>query len=182
MVERSNAHAGKLAEAAARDIAPQLEQFLRTRYRLVRDHDDLVQQTLSDLFRYLLNRNASETPPDELRALAFSILKRRVSDRFREEARNFALRSCHPGDHESLAPSTETVASYRELLTTVLGFIAEMNENDRSLLLNEAIGSERALAMPAAERQRLSRLRGQLRQLLLRKGVSPQDIKEDTHD
>lgn len=182
MVERSNRDAGKLAEAAALDIAPQLKQFLRTHYRLVPDHDDLVQQALGDLFRFLLNRSGSGTSPDELRALAFAILKRRVSDRFREDAKKFALQSRNQGGQESLAPSTETVAGYRELLAAVLGFIAEMDEDDRSLLLNEAVGSERNQAMPPVERKRLSRLREQLRQLLLLKGVSRQDMKEDTHD
>lgn len=182
MVERSNSNAGKLAEAAALDIAPQLKKFLRTHYRLVPDHDDLVQQTLANLFRYLLNRSGFETSPDELRALAFAILKRRISDRFREDAKRFALQNSSNSGQESFAPSTETVAGYRELLATVLGFIAEMDEDNRSLLLNEAVGSERTQAMPPAERKRLSRLREQLRQLLLRKGVSRQDMKEDTYD
>ena len=181
MVERGDPTAGRLTDAVVHDLVPQLRQFLRARYRLVSDHDDLVQQALSDLHQYLSEGAFSAKSSQDLTALAFTILKRRIADRFRSEAKHFALSSTtHVHSQEPLAPSAETVVSYRELLATVIGFIAEMEESDRSLLLNEAAGPERTAPMPPAERQRLSRLRAQLRNLLQQRGVSPQDMKEDS--
>ena len=183
MAERGDRLARELVETAARDLAPELRRFLRSRYRLVSDPEDLVQETLSDLYRHLLGRDAAQVSNDELRALSFTILKNRVADRYRAEARAFAAKSAAgEQDIEAAAPSSERVAGYRELLTLVLGFMATMDESDRSLLWNEAVGSDRTAGLGAADRQRLSRLRARLRRLLLARGVSPQDMKEDSDD
>jgi DNA-directed RNA polymerase specialized sigma24 family protein len=167
---------GGAIELAARVIAPDLRRLLRSRYRLVPDHDDLIQDTLLDLQVYLRTREL-DGPPDSLRALAFTILKRRVMDRFREEAKSYAA-GVIDASPEPTTQSAETVASYRQLLVAVLGLIARMDPADRDLLLDEAAGSDRQSAMSAATRQRLSRLRGQLREFLRQKGVSPGDLKE----
>jgi DNA-directed RNA polymerase specialized sigma24 family protein len=179
LVEPSNIDGNRLTDALVRVLEPQLKQYLRSRYRLVADHEDVVQETLADLHHLLVNRGNERLSIDSLTGLAFVILKRRVADRYRGGAKDFALAALAPSREEPLAPSSETVASYRELLLTVLGFIATMDPSDRSLLLDQAIGIERT-AMPPAERKRLSRLRAQLRDQLERRGVSPQDFKEDS--
>lgn len=184
LAEDSTHNVGGLADSSARVLTPALRQFLRSRFRLVSDHEDLVQQTLSDLHRFLLTRLPKRPyAEDETRALAFSILKRRVADRFRNEARSFAALELGRARNElSLEPSAETVAGYRELLGTVLNFIAEMDGADRQLLLSEALGTDRSGSLPPADRQRLSRLRERLRKRLAGLGVSSEDMKPESHD
>lgn len=175
MDDSSSDEVSKTLEWAAREIAPDLRRLLKARYRLVADHDDLVQQTLLDLRDYI-GRNDQKEPVD-LRRIAFTILKRRLIDRFRGDAKA-AADAVAGRAPEPLAPSTETVVSDRQLLFAVLGFIAEMAPQDRDLLLDEASGTERAGPMPPAMRQRLSRLRAQLRDFLQAKGVSASELRE----
>ena len=181
MVEQSKPAVGGLTEADARALEPQLRKFLRARYRLVSDHDDLIQQVLGDLHLYLVKGALVARSIDDMTALAFTILKRRIIDRFREEAKHFAYVTKTYATSETVAPSAETVVTYKELLATVMNFMASMNESDRTLLFITTTGTERTAPMTPAERQRLSRLRAQLRSLLLQQGVSPQDIKKDFH-
>ena len=65
------------SEQRFESIRTELRNFLRRRYRLLaNEHEDLLQQTLADLFEATQSRLAP-VPDEELTALAYAILRRR---------------------------------------------------------------------------------------------------------
>jgi DNA-directed RNA polymerase specialized sigma24 family protein len=140
-----------------------LREHLRGRFRLLLHiEDDLVQQTLIDLDRFLASRT-EPVPDDELRAVGYTIFTRRIADTFRAEAREKALWSLTADSlEERQSPSAETVVRYRRMLVSVLRRIGAMAPEDQTLLLREVMpGSESGPQSPN-DRKRLSRLRKEL--------------------
>lgn len=169
------------AERAARILAPQLAAQLRRRYRmLASDHDDLVQEVLENFVRFLDSHAGRLPPEEEWAAIASTMLKRRIADRFRRSLREVS-RSIDETDDDAAevadtAAPVDEVVRYRRLLSAVLGLLAEMSDADRALLLDEAMPEEAREPMSASDRKRLSRLRDRLREgLRLRFGVAPDD-------
>jgi len=147
-------------------VRAELGNYLRRRYRLLaNEHDDLVQQTLSDLFEATQKR--SEPIPDEaLTALAYAILKRRIVDRFRRETRSviedmpsYELPEPHDGG------SFDDRMHYRRLLRAVLVLVDELTPDQQALVLDESASDADGPRTPA-QRQQLRRLREQLRNRL----------------
>jgi DNA-directed RNA polymerase specialized sigma24 family protein len=165
-------------------VAPVLRQHLRRRCRLLAgEHDDLVQQALEDLLRYLVTRLASPPAQAEWAALALTILKRRVADRFRAAATQAARNVEHTEDEaleEISDPGAllDEIVQYRRLLATVLRLLTELPPSDQALLLDEVDPARPSTTAPSTstERKHLSRLRERLRQQLQQRfGVAPED-------
>jgi DNA-directed RNA polymerase specialized sigma24 family protein len=177
----AKARADRLVQLAASDIVPDLRAMLRGRYRLLAHlQDDLIQQTLSDLHGYLLAASKPDMSDEDLRAITFSILKRRVADAFRDDARRRALNEAldEPAS-EPTAPSAERVVRYRRMLQAVLRHVGELDPGDQALLLAEVTPGAEAGAMSPAQRKRLSRLRERIRAALERElGATPSDYLE----
>jgi DNA-directed RNA polymerase specialized sigma24 family protein len=174
--------ANRANEALAR-LSPLLRDHLRARYRLlIHLEQDLVQQTLADLFA-LLGRRTALPSDDELSALAFTILKRRVADLFRSEARSRAWQELGSEPlQEAESPSAERVARYRRLMALVLSQIGELPPDDQRLLLADVTPGSSNDAFSASERQRLSRLRKQLRTTIQREVGAPLEQYLGGHD
>jgi hypothetical protein len=106
---------------------------------------------------------ASEAPSSadvaRFQALARLVCKRRVYDRLRQ---HYAARDRVPLPGPTVGISAEQQASDREILRLVAGALDDLPVEDRELIIR---GMERAhgeLALSAAERMRLSRLRRHL--------------------
>jgi hypothetical protein len=118
----------------------------------------------------------------EIQRIGFSILRRRVADAFR--ARILAW-----NDSEALdqVPDTaggadvERVSEYSKLLRVVMGLLAALDRESRDLVVRG--GNARAegdAALSDAERQKLSRLRTELkRQLMERFDIDVTSLLKD---
>ena len=163
-------------------LSPPLRQFLRRRYRLLAsEHDDLVQQTLEGFLRFVSARADRAPPAEEWPAIARTILKRRIADRFRDSALHAAVAIEDLDDNAQelvdQGADVDDVVRYRRLLSAVAVLISEMNSADQALLLDEvAPTSAPPVAMSSTDRKRLSRLRESLRERLrLKFGVEPDE-------
>lgn len=179
MTEPIPASTSLLTNAAIESISQALQKFVRSHYGLIANHDDLVQQGLSDLLDWLAARPLQTLVNTELTALAITIIKRRVADQYRTKLNEFANVELSETVSGTLSvPSTEHVVSYRQLLAVVLKAISNMTEVDRVLLLEAAQRDVPKRTMSDNERQRLHRLRAQLRLKLQEQGISMQDMRE----
>lgn len=164
-------------------VAPVLRQLLRRRYRLLaQDHDDLVQQTLEDLLRFVASRSGAPLREAEWPAVGVTILKRRIADRFREATARASISIEEMTDVVSTMDDpyaiVDAIVQYRTLLATVLRLVAQLPSADQALLLEELDPSAADSApMSSTTRKHLSRLRQRLRQQLESKfGVAPEDV------
>ena len=165
--EGEDASIHRLTDEVVRELRPRLRQYLRSRYRALPDQEDVVQETLVDLHRAVATYRLSDDVDQSISRLAFAILSRRAADRYRRQLREAILVDLDPEDeHNPISPSAEAVASYRQLLTIAMEFIATLRPEDRSLLLDQAVGVVRQDAQSPALRKRLSRLRAELREVL----------------
>lgn len=150
------------------EVSVALRSFLRRHYRLLaNEHDDLLQQTLADLFEST-RRTRAPLPDDELNALAYSILKRRIVDRFRRETRSVVENidpAVVPEPHDE--GTFDVRMHYRRLLRAVLLLVNELSPEQQALLLDEAPPVRAGRARSAAQRQQLRRLRESLRMRLV---------------
>lgn len=138
---------------------------LRGRYRaLAPDHEDLVQQTLSDVHRYFTNNRTWPDEEADVDRVAFTILRRRVVDRVRS---NFS--SPESGSSDDLrdvvsdVPAVDAVVRFRRLLHLVMQELEGLGEADRDSLLDETLDRSNDAPKAPNERQRLSRARARLR-------------------
>jgi DNA-directed RNA polymerase specialized sigma24 family protein len=158
------------------ELSSRLTAYLRANARyLADDHEDLVQQTLMGL----LHRGGPGVQ-NELHSMpfAFSILRRRIADRYRELVRA-SVETSLVDAAETPAQDVADGAVYEELLGTALSMIGKMEVRDRDLLLDHALKT-RATPWTDAERQQLRRLRLRLRdQLAGRLRMSPREILKD---
>lgn len=158
-------HAHGALDRRLQQIGVELREYLRRRYRLLAaEHDDLLQQAIVDLFEATRHTH-DHLPDDELTALAHSILKRRIVDRFRRETRN-VVDNIEPGvvpdPHDE--DSFDARMHYRRLLRAVLLLVDRLNTQQQALLLDDEIpGDTLGAARSPAQRQQLRRLRQLLR-------------------
>ncbi|MEO8922159.1 MAG: hypothetical protein ABI330_04940 [Caldimonas sp.] len=147
-------------------VRAELRNYLRRRYRLLaNEHEDLLQQTLSDLFEATQKRG-EPIADEELTALGYAILKRRIVDRFRRETRSVI--EDLPSDESSEPHDDGTFDDrmhYRRLLRAVLVLVDELTPDQQALVLDESASDADGPRTPA-QRQQLRRLREQLRSRL----------------
>jgi len=160
------------------EIRDALQQYGRSRFpALHNDVDDLVAQSLSDLWEFLgrqadagLNRRSPrpESTPDPtiLRKVAFTIFKRRAVDALRGPAKRWAIESLEaieemPADSEGT--QFERAILLQKMLQVCIAELAEASVQDRALFaLATGFGRQQDGAMDARSRQRLHRLRERL--------------------
>ena len=148
-------------------LRPRWAAWLRLRHRALGHlHADILQDASVDLVHYLSRNSASAATDEDVARIGFTILRRRVADEFRSKALRWA-EGAAPDDLPATNPSTdpEQVLRYTSLLRTVIGQLARLDRASRELLLRGETGSEAPLT--DAQRQRLSRLRTDLRRRLL---------------
>jgi DNA-directed RNA polymerase specialized sigma24 family protein len=166
----SEKHAPGDLDALLKEIRPQWLAWLRRRHAgLAARHEDIVQEASEDLARYLLGVATDERTDAEIRRIGFSILRRRVADVFRE--RVLAWNASLPLDQ---VPDTaghadlERVLEYRTLLRVVMGLLASLDRESRDLIIrghDPSIPDD--IPLSDAERQKLARLRAELRRQLM---------------
>lgn len=156
------------------NIERELRKHLFHRLPSRRDtHDDLVNETLLAVSEWMRTHGSpglsSEPNPsidDERHALmAFSkvVLKRRIADQFRLDAREWTRRldmdSNQLAGVAQEAPAIEHDVLIRRMLEITIAVLAKMPREDRDLIAFTAGGAEGARALTARERQRLRRAR-----------------------
>lgn len=150
-----------------RQVSVALRNYLRRHYRLLsNEHDDLIQQTLADLVQ--AQPAAEGMPEGELTALAYTILKRRLVDRFRLAARDIVDTvepSALPEPHDE--GTFDARMHYRRLLRAVLILVSDLDPAQQALLLEETMPGTGGGTRSPAQRQQLRRLRELLRRRLL---------------
>jgi len=162
------------------DLLTRWRRWLRLRHRSLESaHEEIVQDASADLVEYLAEPSRRDLPDEEVRRIGFTILRRRVADIFRSRAvRKFedVPLDVLPATDPSSNP--EEVETYVRLLRAVVSIIAKLDGPSRELLLRkEASGGSRDKPLTDAERQRLSRLRTELkRQLAEKYGVNIEQI------
>jgi DNA-directed RNA polymerase specialized sigma24 family protein len=145
--------------------------WLRIRHREIRvQHQDLVQDAAEDLIRWIDSRMAKPPTEDEIRAVGFRILQRRVADVFRDKVAHWADikdSEVEQIDFSTTANPTKAI-SHAQLIKALVRLLARLRPDDRDLLLGRELGSvTQDPPVSAASRQRLHRLRSQLRESLL---------------
>jgi len=148
----------------ARRLMAVLSSYLRTRARgLAADHDDLIQQTLTDLYRLEQLPGRTQHRDEDGTRRAIAILRRRIADRYRERSRDVVIR--HAAEEISFTVDDDIagVLAQRRLLRRALAFIAGLEDRDRRLLLSRMNEARTDRAQTSAERKQLSRLRARLR-------------------
>ena len=152
-----------------------LLRHVRTRLPGLSDlHADLVQETLLGLTQELRRRpdsypaswrrNPSGPPePDRghFRALAITILRRRIADRFDAQTREWSSRVLR-GEDEPAHDRPEQRHVVKQLYAVLLEALRTESEEDRSLLIRAELEPGDHPPLSAAERQRLHRLRQRL--------------------
>ena len=165
----------------------QLQRLLRARanghFPALRGHaDDLINQTLQDLWRFASRRPElfDKLEPsvgedlvgeawDHVSRVALAILSRRAADLYRHEAARWAKESLsEPNDDVALAVQSGDASLPRQLLlrqmlTVCIAELAHFSPKDREILWSVVGESgDRSPPRTEAERQRLSRLRKRL--------------------
>ena len=162
---------GPLTSAEAASVAEIARRYIRAHYRALPEQEDLVQETLVGLLQHLAGRGNPTLDPDQLAAIALTILKRRIADRFRQSVRSI-VDTLSPEALPSVAHplTTENVVSQRKMLLAVLVAILELSEEDRDLVMRgELSGSERDGPLTTAQRKRVSRIRMRLKDILAKR-------------
>lgn len=170
-------HTTKMAErpAGLESILASLQSdwrgWLRSRHRrLAALHQDLIQQASADLLEWLGKRE--ELPSEEdVRRVGFTVLARRAMDAYREEVKRWSQAQSEEREErpEPIDPGPESAFQYAQLLRAITHLLSQMPREDRELILRDELleGSDDFKAMTARERQRLHRLRQELRSKLL---------------
>jgi hypothetical protein len=140
---------------------------LRRHSRLMSSHDDILQLTARDL---LAAAGVGSEPLEDgdVRRLGSAILKRRIADAYRTEVRRWARHEPLEDDQHIAADvnsDPERVAHFSMLLRSVVGLMADLDIEDRELLLRSLRDDISLKAMTDAERKQLSRVRERLRRL-----------------
>lgn len=147
-----------------------LRNYGRSRFPSLRDEvDDLVAQTITDLWEYLNTYSGdgkNGLDEDSIRKISFSIFKRRVVDFFRRNARRWALSVDDAPEIETVGTEpvdNSTLLLYKRALKICLAELSLVADEDK-LLLSIVVddGDEAASARTPRERQRLHRLRKRL--------------------
>lgn len=154
-------------DALLEELLPRWRRWLSLRYRsLVALHPEIVQDASADLVEYLSRARERTLADDEVRKIGFTILRRRAADAVRsralEVAEDVPLDSLPTTDPSA---NPEEVENYARLLRAVVRLLAKLDRPARELLLRGEDGRS-GTALSDAERQRLSRLRADLRREL----------------
>ncbi len=164
-----------LTKKQCEELRAKLRHYGQSRLPALHEEvDDLVSQTLSDLWEYL-----ERIPKDQAvdaqstHRIAFSIFKRRAVDIFRKNAKQWALNMEDISETEQADPRPyDAIKSdlYEKMLRICIAELAQVPKTDRVLLaLIAGIGHESIRAMDARDRQRLHRLRQRLASAIRRK-------------
>jgi len=155
-----------------------LQDYGRSRFAALRGEiDDLVAQSLADLWAYLKRepdtneRDAKASMDIEaptLRRLAFTIFKRRAADAYRQGAKRWVTDSLESDEAKNNIADTSGVdahraALFRRMLQVCIAELADAPAEDRTLLaVASGLSGSGGRAMSARDRQRLRRLRMRL--------------------
>lgn len=149
-------------------LHPRWMAWLRLYHRsLDQVHSEILQDASADLIQYLSRHERSVHSDEDISRIGFTILRRRVADEFRSRTIQWA--EDFPMDelpNTDLSNNPEEILRYSNLLRAVIGLMAKLNKPSRELLLRGEYG---AVDVPLSdtERQRLSRLRAELRRQLV---------------
>jgi hypothetical protein len=167
--QRVNTSPDILQQALA-EAYPQWRSWLRFRYpTLASHHPDFIQDAAADLTEYVRAGRPERFTHSDLSRIGFAILKRRVVDHFRAATSRWADRVAAVNSSDRASdPDPAEPATYAQVLPLVVAYVARLSATDRDLLIRHSDAIEHRNPMTGAERQRLSRLREQLRDYMQR--------------
>jgi DNA-directed RNA polymerase specialized sigma24 family protein len=151
------------------DVRPQWLAWLRRRLPGAESlHNDIVQDAAGDLLQYVSTDGRSALPDDEIRGLGFTILRRRAADATRRFHSSSALHVSLTETHEpAVSGDSGRPEEYQKLLRAVIELMGSLDTNSRELLVRGEFSARKTLApLSGAQRQKLSRLRLELRRKL----------------
>lgn len=178
------------------DIREDLLRHVRARLPGLSDqHADLVQEALLGLTQELRRRPDAyptswqgrfDTPePGErnhLRALAITILRRRIADRFAAQTREWSSR-VQRSERETAQTRPEHQHLMKQLYAVLIEALQSASEEERSLLIRTELEPADRPPLTAAERQRLHRLRQRLDETVrARLGTGVSELLADAGD
>jgi hypothetical protein len=157
-------------DALLQDVRSQWQAWLRRRLPALDTlHKDIVQDAAGDLVEYVSAQGRAELPDDEIRRIGFTILRRRAADATRRW-------SSSAGRQVPLTEAFEPAMSgepgraeeYRKLLRAVIELMGNLDQESRELLVRGEYPTKGNPApLSGAHRQKLSRLRHELRSKLV---------------
>jgi DNA-directed RNA polymerase specialized sigma24 family protein len=156
-------------DSLLQDVRSQWQAWLRRRLPALDPlHKDIVQDAAADLVEYVSSPDRADLPDDEIRRIGFTILRRRAADATRRW-------SSAAGRQVSLTDAFEPAVSgdpgraeeYRKLLRAVIELMGNLDQDSRELLVRgEYPAKGNPTPLSGAQRQKLSRLRHELRRKL----------------
>jgi RNA polymerase sigma-70 factor (ECF subfamily) len=165
--------ADRKLDKSLEQLREELRRYGQSRFPQLRNEiDDLVNQTLFQLWQYTKgSRSQERSPPGSaierdstVRRIAFTIFKRRAVDAYRKSAKEWAVRSDLESADQQTSPDqgAERSALLKQMLRVCIAELADMTSEDRALLAELSEGGPRHEAVSARDRQRLKRIRQRL--------------------
>jgi hypothetical protein len=151
-------------DALLQDVRSQWHAWLRRRLPALEAlHKDIVQDTAGDLVEYMSTHDRAELPNEDVRRIGFTILKRRAADATRRWSSSASRQvSLTEAVEPAVSGELGRAEEYRELL-----LMGTLDQESRELLVRgEYPTNGEPAPLSDAQRQKLSRLRHELRRKL----------------
>lgn len=131
-------------------------------------HEDLLQDTLEHLTRWLARHPSRATlASTDLQRVAMTILRCRISDRWRTTVRH-VLQEATSIHHLPSQPDVNDILLKRQALSACLAFMDTLKPEERLLMQLATKHHKSSLTTSDRDRKRLQRLRARLKEHLLR--------------
>lgn len=167
---------------------PEVERFLRAdlhRRMAASEHDDIVSATLVGLVEWMKRKESFPAswvkgePTEEERATFFKlarvIMRRRVADRYRFDARKLQALALAEAAAAAPSPDRDRTILMVQMLAVAVVAISLLSREDRDLLAVE--GSLKRGTLTPRERQRVHRARAKIGEKIRDElGVSPDEL------
>ena len=142
-----------------------LSTYSRARYSIFGSLvEDLVATTIADLWEYVHNNPRTAFSSEDLDRIAFTLLRRRAVDLFRDPATKsmLALEKVEESD-EVVDEHSEKRLLMKDVLQITMREIQKLSREERNLLaIASGLSATQHEAMSQRDRQRLHRLRSRL--------------------
>ncbi len=156
-------------DALLQDVRSQWQAWLRRRLPALESlHKDIVQDAAGDLVEYMSTRDRADLPDEEVRRIGFTILRRRAADATRRWSSSASRQvSLTEAFEPAVSGELGRAEEYRKLLRAVIELMGSLDQDSRELLVRGEYPTKGDPApLSGAQRQKLSRLRHELRRKL----------------
>jgi hypothetical protein len=150
-----------------KEIRPQWMAWLRRRRPGLQSwHEDVVQDAATDLVQHVSAPERRDLSDEDVRRIGFTILRRRAADSFRDKVLSWDSSALDQIADAARGANPEQVQEFTKVLRVVLELLAPLDRKTRNLIAHSQTSSLDDAPLSDAERQRLARLRADLRRQL----------------